>query len=133
MPEQIILRKRTRRNSLSFFVFLGRKFMQEFQMIDNYLLIRLPEEIDHHNAQVISRQADHLLLDEQVAHLVFDFEGTRFMDSSGIGVLAGRYRKISRFGGKVFVVHADSRIRRIIEMSGLKEIVEIMEEEQDDK
>lgn len=104
---------------------------EEFQIIDNYLLIRLPEEIDHHSASEIARKADHLLLDTQVAHLVFDFERTGFMDSSGIGVLAGRYRKISRFGGKVFVVHAGSRIRKILEMSGLKEIVEIMEEQED--
>ena len=104
---------------------------EEYQIIDNYLLIRLPEEIDHHSSTEISRRADHLLLDTQVAHLVFDFENTRFLDSSGIGILAGRYRKISRFGGKVFVVNASERIKRILKMSGLKEIVEVMEDEQD--
>ena len=46
------------------------------------------------------------------------------MDSSGIGVLAGRYRKISCFGGKVYVIHANRRIRKILEMSGIGDIVE---------
>lgn len=68
-----------------------------------------------------------MLLDSEVSHVVFDFSDTKFMDSSGIGVLVGRYRKISCFGGKVYVIHADSRILRILRMSGLEKIVEIME------
>ena len=51
------------------------------------------------------------------------------MDSSGIGVIIGRYRKISCFGGKVYAINADSRIRRILLFSGLQDIVEIMENE----
>lgn len=74
---------------------------ETYQVIDHYLMIRLPEEIDHHHAAEISRRADCMILDNSVNHVVFDFEDTRFMDSSGIGVLAGRYRKISCFGGKV--------------------------------
>ncbi len=102
---------------------------EAYKVIDHYLMIRLPEEIDHRSSSEISRRADHLILDQEVSHVVFDFSDTKFMDSSGIGVLAGRYRKISCFGGKVYVIHADSRIRRILKMSGLTNLVEIMEEE----
>ena len=52
------------------------------------------------------------------------------MDSSGIGVLAGRYRKISCFGGKVYVIHANRRIRKILEMSGIGDIVEMIDQEE---
>ena len=100
---------------------------EQFQVIDHYLMIRLPEEIDHHNSSEISRRADHMILDGDVSDVVFDFSDTKFMDSSGIGVLAGRYRKISCFGGKVYVIHADERIRKILHMSGLTDLVEIME------
>lgn len=100
---------------------------ETYQVIDHYLMIRLPEEIDHHHAAEISRRADCMILDNSVNHVVFDFEDTRFMDSSGIGVLAGRYRKISCFGGKVYVIHADRRIRRILNMSGIVRLVEIVE------
>ena len=68
-----------------------------------------------------------MILDREVNDVVFDFSETKFMDSSGIGVLAGRYRKISCFGGKVYVIHADERIRKILQMSGLTDLVEIME------
>ena len=71
---------------------------EDYKIIDHYLMIRLPEEIDHHSCSVICRRADHMMLDNSVSHIVFDFSDTKFMDSSGIGVLAGRYRKISCFG-----------------------------------
>lgn len=96
-------------------------------MIDNYLMIRMPDEIDHHHSVNISRTADKYILDEQIGNVVFDFERTTFMDSSGIGIIVGRYKKISCFGGKVYAIHVDSRIRRILLLSGLHNIVEIME------
>ena len=58
---------------------------------------------------------------------MFDFEDTRFMDSSGIGVIMGRYRKISCFGGRVYAIHADSQIQRILKVSGMSRVVEIIE------
>ena len=101
--------------------------MDEFKVVDNYLMIRLPDEIDHHKSVDISARADRYILSKKVANVVFDFEQTTFMDSSGIGIILGRYKKISCFGGKVYAVNADSRIRRILLMSGLNNIVEIMD------
>lgn len=101
--------------------------MEDFKVIDNCLMIRLPEEIDHHKSAYISANADRYILREEVSHVVFDFEDTKFMDSSGIGIILGRYKKISCFGGKVFAIHADRQIRRILYISGLSKIVEIME------
>lgn len=101
--------------------------MEDFKVIDNYLMIKMPEEIDHHKSGYISERADRYILKERVDHIVFDFEDTRFMDSSGIGIIMGRYKKISCFGGKIFAIHADRQIRRILHISGLNRIVEIME------
>lgn len=98
----------------------------EFKVIDNYLMIRMPQEMDHHNSVYISKAADKYILDKNVGNVVFDFERTNFMDSSGVGVIVGRYKKISCFGGKVFIVNADERIKRILSLSGLHKIVEIM-------
>ena len=75
---------------------------EEFAIINNYLCIRMPREVDHHGAAGIRESADRLILDDQVKNIVFDFENTTFMDSSGIGIIIGRYRKISCFGGKVY-------------------------------
>lgn len=100
--------------------------MEDFQVIDNCLMIKLPEEIDHHRAAYIGECADRFILREDVSHVVFDFEATRFMDSSGIGVIMGRYKKISCFGGRVYAIHVDRQIARILRMSGLNKIVEVL-------
>ena len=49
------------------------------------------------------------------------------MDSSGIGIIIGRYKKISYFGGKVFVINTDTRIKKSLMICGLHKIIEIME------
>lgn len=99
----------------------------DFQVIDNCLMIRLPEEIDHHEAGFICENADRYLLREEVQNVVFDFERTRFMDSSGIGIIMGRYRKISCFGGRVYAIHMDRQIERIFKLSGLNKVVEVLD------
>ena len=100
----------------------------DFRVIDSCLCVRMPEEIDHCHAEELCRIADHIILEEQVEDVLFDFSATRFMDSSGIGILIGRYRLISCFGGKVYACHADRKIRRLLELSGVQKIVEIVEE-----
>ncbi len=98
----------------------------EFAIIDNFLCIRMPKEVDHHGAAGIREGADRLILDDKVKNVVFDFENTTFMDSSGIGVIIGRYRKISCFGGKVYAINVSDRIRRLLSSSGMSSIIEIL-------
>ena len=100
--------------------------MEEFQVIDNCLMVRLPEEVDHHRASYICEKADKYILRDDVQHVVFDFEDTRFMDSSGIGIIMGRYRKIACFGGKVYAIHVDRQIQRILAISGMNRVVEVL-------
>jgi stage II sporulation protein AA (anti-sigma F factor antagonist) len=104
----------------------GEMNMEDFQIIDNCLMVRLPEEVDHHQATYICQNADKYILQEDVQNVVFDFENTRFMDSSGIGIIMGRYRKIACFGGRVYAIHADRQIQRILSMSGLAKVVEVL-------
>lgn len=100
--------------------------MEEYQVIEHCLIIPMPAEVDHHLAGEISRRADEFLMDSQVHHIVFDFENTTFMDSSGIGIIMGRYKKISLFGGKLYATHVDKTILRILQMAGLHKIMEIV-------
>lgn len=101
--------------------------VDDFQIVKDCLMVRLPEEIDHHSAGFICETADRLLCREEIRNIVFDFENTRFMDSSGIGIIMGRYRKISCFGGRIYVIHADRQIRRVLKISGMERIVEVLE------
>lgn len=105
------------------------KNMEAFQVIDHYLWVRMPEEVDHHRAGYISKQADHYIVNQKINDVVFDFADTRFMDSSGIGIIMGRYKKVVCFGGKIYAVHADRQMKRILLLAGLDKFVEIVEEE----
>lgn len=100
--------------------------MEDFAVIDDYLCIRMPLEVDHHKASSIREGADKLILDDKVKNIVFDFGQTQFMDSSGIGIIIGRQRKISCVGGKVYAINANDRITKMLSTSGMSSIIEII-------
>ena len=102
----------------------------KFQVQENCLTIFLPNELDHHNAEEIRRSADYVIEENQIKCVIFDFADTNFMDSSGIGVSMGRYRLIYLLGGEVWVIHANERMKKILEMSGVTRIIQIYEEEE---
>ncbi|MBP1756982.1 MAG: hypothetical protein H6Q59_3380 [Firmicutes bacterium] len=88
------------------------------------LIIRLNEELDHHNAIRIREKADKLIDRYNIKHIIFDFSGAGFMDSAGIGVIMGRYRKVIFIGGKTAVANVNSAVDRIFRLSGLYKIIE---------
>ena len=101
--------------------------MEEIKVIEHYLMVRMPKEVDHYKSSYICEETDEKLLREDVENIVFDFEDTKFMDSAGIGVIIGRYKKIECFGGKVIAVNCSRQIKRILDMSGLYKYIEVME------
>lgn len=88
------------------------------------LIIRLNKELDHHNAIRIREKADKLIDRNNIKHIIFDFSGAGFMDSAGIGVIMGRYRKVIFIGGKTAVANVNSNVDRIFRLSGLYKIIE---------
>ena len=97
---------------------------EDYKIIDHYLMIRLPEEIDHHSCSVICRRADHMMLDNSVSHIVFDFSDTKFMDSSGIGLIIGRTKKLKYFNdSSVSVCNMSDRVDKLLKCAGIYTIV----------
>ena len=99
----------------------------KYQVQENCLTIYLPREVDHHNAEEIRREADAVIDRNHIKYVIFDFEKTDFMDSSGIGVIMGRYKTICLIGGEVWAVHANARIKKILTLSGVTKIMQIYE------
>ena len=87
------------------------------------LTVRLAGELDHFCAQSVRRELDRLIADPAVRTLVLDFSQLQFMDSSGIGVILGRYRQLRDRGGAVAVMHMNRHIARIFHMSGMDRII----------
>ena len=87
------------------------------------LLIFLPEELDHHNSKMITEQSDWYIVSNKIKNIIFNFKRTNFMDSSGIGVIMGRYKLVKSMGGKIIVSNINDSIDRIFTISGLYKIV----------
>ncbi|CRZ33390.1 SpoIIAA-like anti-anti-sigma regulatory factor [Herbinix hemicellulosilytica] len=95
-----------------------------YEIYQRCLIIRLNDELDHHNAVKIREQSDKLIDRNHIKYIIFDFSGTDFMDSAGIGVIMGRYKKLVFIGGKIAVANVSSAIDRILRLSGLYKIIE---------
>ena len=92
------------------------------------LVVRLPQEVDHHKTEAIRIQVDQMIRKEPVTEVEFDFSRTMFMDSAGIGMIMGRYKLMQSLGGKVTAIHVNQRVRRILLLSGIYKIVGIYED-----
>lgn len=91
------------------------------------LCIAVPRELDHHSADRLCREADRLLRTEDVKEIVFDFSETVFCDSSGIGMIMGRYKLMQALGGTVRAVGVRERVARIFILSGVSKLIPIEE------
>ncbi|MEE1079014.1 MAG: anti-sigma factor antagonist [Agathobacter sp.] len=96
-----------------------------YVITEEEMIYRTPEEIDHHVAKNLSKELDMLIEAYHVKTLVFDFQDTSFMDSSGIGVLIGRARKLYFFDGKVVARNLGPRVEKIFNGAGLKKMIEV--------
>ena len=101
----------------------------KYEVQENCLTIFLPGEMDHHNAEEIRTRSDYLIDQNHIRYVIFDFTDTTFMDSSGIGVIMGRYKRIYMLGGEVCAVHTSERMKKILTMSGVTRIMQIYEED----
>ena len=88
------------------------------------LTVYLSGDLDHHTAADIRRELDGLIGDPGVRRLVIDLSGLGFMDSSGIGMMIGRYKIMMRRGGSMAVRTNDPQVERLMELSGLYQIIE---------
>ena len=95
----------------------------DYELINQCLVIKLNKELDHHSALVIREKTDKMIDRGTIKNIIFDFEGANFMDSSGIGVIMGRYKRVIFSGGKVAVTNVSDAIDRILKLSGLYKII----------
>lgn len=100
---------------------------ESYEIRDNILIVGLGHELDDHSATQIRMQTDAYIREEGIQGILFDFSNTVFMDSSGIGMIIGRYKKLKAKGGFIGVAGVGKNISRIMEISGLYKIIEVYE------
>ncbi len=102
----------------------------DYEVTRNCMVIKLKSDLDHHCAQYVKERSDQLIDKRHIKHIIFDFEGISFMDSSGIGVIMGRYKRVSLSGGKIGVTHINTTVDRVFRLSGLYKIVTLFSSNQ---
>jgi stage II sporulation protein AA (anti-sigma F factor antagonist) len=96
---------------------------------NSVLLIRLKGELDHHTAEQLRQQAESAIEKHQIKHIVLNLEELHFMDSSGLGVILGRYKKIKKNNGEMIICAISPAVKRLFEMSGLYKILKVAHSE----
>lgn len=99
-----------------------------FQVDGTCLTVFVPKELDHHNAEAVNTGADLILERQNIHQIVFDFKNTEFMDSSGIGVIMGRYHNVNLVGGYISAIHVNDRIDKLLHLSGVYKLITISKE-----
>lgn len=88
------------------------------------LVVALSGELDHHTSKELKTLVEEIIKNQNVENVIFDFSNLNFMDSSGIGVIVGRYKLIKSLGGKMAITGAKNNVKRILLMSGIDKIIE---------
>ena len=96
------------------------------------LVISFFEEIDHHVAEKIRRKTDYEIQRYLPKKVIFDFSKVNFMDSSGVGLIIGRYKMANMLGGNLEIRNASIPIKRILQMSGITKLVPIIENKEEE-
>lgn len=104
----------------------------EYETKTGSLRIYTPREIDECAASELRAEADMLIDNYQIRRLIFDFSHTEFMDSSGIGMLIGRSRKMGYAGGSVEAENLSERVHKIFTLAGLPKLITVVKEARHD-
>lgn len=97
----------------------------ESRVTDGTLVIQILGEIDHHNAVAVRGDIDKRIYESGAKRLVMDLSAVDFMDSSGLGLIMGRYALISRLGGTLTVREPSSAIVKILKLAGFDRMISI--------
>lgn len=97
------------------------------QAQDKTLIVYLPKEVDDFSCGSIPKDTEHILHEyPDIRRMIFDFSETEFMDSTGIGIILSRYRRMKERDGRVAIYGADRRVERLLRISGILQIAEML-------
>lgn len=93
------------------------------RVYNNILFVMLDGELDEHSAKTSTETLDQLFNSENFKQVIFDLSDLNFMDSTGIGVLLGRYKKLKTKGIGVYICNPSKHAEKIFNLTGLYDIM----------
>lgn len=100
----------------------------KFRNYKDVLIVDFVGEVDHHYASEIKVKVDYKIERERISKVILNFEDVTFMDSSGIGTVVGRYKKMKARDGYLCIANIKSTVKRVFELSGLFKIIDTYED-----
>jgi stage II sporulation protein AA (anti-sigma F factor antagonist) len=107
--------------------FWGRRYSHltvKVEEKDGVFVAWLSGDLDHHAAEDVRRELDSALVRKKGGRVVLDMSRLTFMDSSGIGVVLGRYRKVKEAGGRLTVRAPSAKTDRLLRLAGIYTVIE---------
>lgn len=99
------------------------------QLKQGVLIVRVEGEIDMHTASIFRQNVDSALDKSGSKNILLNLKGVTFIDSSGLGVILGRYKRISLQHGVMMATYIQPQVMRIFELSGLQKILRVFNTE----
>ena len=94
-----------------------------FESDEDKLIAKITGEIDHHTARWLRADIDTAICDNNPKKLYLDFQGVSFMDSSGVGLVMGRYKIMKERGGSVALINMPEFINRVMILAGIDRLL----------
>ncbi|HIV85470.1 MAG TPA: anti-sigma factor antagonist [Candidatus Monoglobus merdigallinarum] len=95
----------------------------EIEPVGNSLVVKLYGEIDQHSTDEIRSDIDRAISIKNPATLIIDLGGVELMDSSGLGLIMGRYKLMAARGGRLMLVRPQPQVDKVLELSGIKKML----------
>ena len=93
------------------------------KVVNSTLYIGLSGELDEYASEYARRTLDRILDGEKMTRVVVDMSETSFMDSTGIGVMIGRFKKLKSRGIPIFIANPSRAADKILALTGIYEII----------
>lgn len=93
--------------------------MIESKLVGATLYVGLSGELDEGSATLVRSELDEAISIGEIRKVIIEMSELKFMDSTGIGVLLGRYKKLSAAGVPIFIANPSKTIDKILTLSGV--------------
>lgn len=91
----------------------------QIDIADEIMIAHIIGDIDHHSAKEMREMIDDAVIKGQVRELDLDFRDVSFMDSSGIGLVMGRYKLMKEVEGELYLTNIASHLKKVMILAGL--------------
>lgn len=90
------------------------------------LVVRVGGEIDHHSAVRVRTEIDARIISDRPSRVLLELSLVDFMDSSGLGLIMGRFALVRKFGGTLAVLDPSPAVMKMINLAGMERMVSIL-------